>query len=101
MRGTTSSHAAGNLLSSECGESPEEDEEQDMSGTGDWHDGGRANGEYSMGLVDGGRGNEERRSRIGIDSDNNNERNHTRHAKEGDQSSRSVGLRQEGMDAVR
>ena len=67
--------------------------------TGGWHGGGRADNEYSMGHVDGGRGNEERRIACDFNIDNGGKL--ARQAREGDRKARSVGLREEGMDVVR
>ena len=75
--------------------------DQDKIGTGDWRGGGIDDGEYPLGLVDGGSGNEERRGRIAVDSGSDNGGKQARQDGEGDHSTRSVGLWQEGVDAGR
>ena len=54
-----------------------------------------------MGLVDGGRGSEERHSRVAGDSDGDSGGKQARQAGERNQSTGLVGLRQESVDAVR
>ncbi len=91
--------AADGPISQTSAQSSESNEEQDKTRKANKRGGDGGDGDYSVGLVDGSRGCEERHCGVAGEPDGDTGRKQARHGRKRNQSTGLGGLRQKSMDA--